>query len=390
MNTLFQEYLPERTSLSRGQKLVVRDFKRTLFFVFLIVILAVGASTSSRAEDAATEAIRTELRHLDIKTLIARAESGDVEAQNQLGIRYELGRGIAQDHKSAMTWYMKAAEGNLAGAMANVGRLYAQGLGAPKDEQLALTWMQKGADLGSADAQNYVGWAYATGAGYKQDYQKAFDYYTKAADSGNSNAQNNLAHMYANGQFVSLDFRRAGELYGKALQGRHLDEKARKDTTSLLALYARKCSSNVKPDGVIVYDLDSCFAAISTGDPAVLHAVGIAYHSGEASVDRDYAKAFHYITLSAKLRFPSAQVHLATMYDEGLGTPINLVEAYAWYATAETQPGLVTIQRELIEVSKKYALKHLGLIDDFRAKSKAKQYIKLYGFNAGDANANHK
>lgn len=66
------------------------------------------------------------------------AESGDVEAQTNVGEIYERGMGVAPDHAEAAKWYRKAADKNYARALFNLGTLYEQGLGVPQDGLEAL------------------------------------------------------------------------------------------------------------------------------------------------------------------------------------------------------------------------------------------------------------
>ena len=73
----------------------------------------------------------------DFKSLKALAEKGDATAQNNLGWRYDMGRGVKQDFKEAVKWYRKAAEQNYAGALYRLGMAYANGRGVEKDDKEA-------------------------------------------------------------------------------------------------------------------------------------------------------------------------------------------------------------------------------------------------------------
>jgi tetratricopeptide (TPR) repeat protein len=66
------------------------------------------------------------------------AESGDVEAQTNVGEIYERGMGVAPDYEAAAKWYQKAADKNYARALFNLGTMYEQGLGVPQDGLKAL------------------------------------------------------------------------------------------------------------------------------------------------------------------------------------------------------------------------------------------------------------
>ncbi|WP_116807510.1 caspase family protein [Steroidobacter cummioxidans] len=66
------------------------------------------------------------------------AESGDLEAQTNVGEIYERGLGVAPDYEAAAKWYRKAADKNYARALFNLGTMYEQGLGVPQDGLKAL------------------------------------------------------------------------------------------------------------------------------------------------------------------------------------------------------------------------------------------------------------
>ena len=76
-----------------------------------------------------------------------RAAEGDQpDAENELGVHYEDGDGVAQNYIQAAYWFRKAAEHvpNLGGAgqgRNNLGNLYVEGLGVPKDYVQAYMWL---------------------------------------------------------------------------------------------------------------------------------------------------------------------------------------------------------------------------------------------------------
>ena len=143
--------------------------------------------------------------HQDLDTIRTLAEKGSSEAQFKLGVAYDAGEGVPQDHKQAVLWYTKAAEQGDADAQSILGVAYANGVGVPQDLKQAVLWFTKAAEQGHANAQSNLGVAYANGQGVPQDYKKAVLWYTKAAEQGVANAQYNLGKAYANGQGVPKD-----------------------------------------------------------------------------------------------------------------------------------------------------------------------------------------
>jgi uncharacterized protein len=68
------------------------------------------------------------------------AEEGNVAAQFNLGIMYQLSHGVPQDNDAAVSWYRKAAEQGLAEAQYNLGVMYANGEGVSQDYAAAHMW----------------------------------------------------------------------------------------------------------------------------------------------------------------------------------------------------------------------------------------------------------
>lgn len=91
------------------------------------------------------------------------AEKGNAVAQNNLGVMYATGNGVAQDYKAAAKWYERAAEQGYAVAQHNLGGLYEQGLGVPQDPAAAAVWYALGAEQGDAWAQLSLAELHATG-----------------------------------------------------------------------------------------------------------------------------------------------------------------------------------------------------------------------------------
>ena len=78
-----------------------------------------------------------------------------------------------QDYVKAVEWYQKAALQGKADAQYNLGIMYEQGKGVKQDSVEAIKWWQKAVAQGLAPAQYALGNMYAHGRGIKQNYQKA-------------------------------------------------------------------------------------------------------------------------------------------------------------------------------------------------------------------------
>ena len=92
----------------------------------------------------------------NLKTITAKAEQGDSEAQFGLGLMFSS-IGEAQDYAAAAQWYLKAAQLDHPLAQFNLAQMYAKGQGVERNDQEALVWMRKAADQGDAGAQFELG-----------------------------------------------------------------------------------------------------------------------------------------------------------------------------------------------------------------------------------------
>ncbi|HXH04025.1 MAG TPA: FimV/HubP family polar landmark protein [Candidatus Competibacteraceae bacterium] len=86
----------------------------------------------------------------EFKTL---AEQEHADAQNNLGVMYNTGKGVPQDYLEAAKWYRRAAEQGHVDAQNNLGALYAQGHGVPRDDVMAYVWFEQAAQKGDQGAR---------------------------------------------------------------------------------------------------------------------------------------------------------------------------------------------------------------------------------------------
>ncbi|MDR0328908.1 MAG: sel1 repeat family protein, partial [Planctomycetaceae bacterium] len=150
--------------------------------------------------------------------LLSLAENGDAAAQNDLGVCYHNGTGIAKDEQEAVRWFHKAAEQGNVEAQRNLGLCYTDGLGIDKDEREAVKWFRKAAEQGHAPSQTNLGAAYYDGVGVSKDTKEAVNLFQKAAEQGYPNAQYLLGSCYANGVGIAKDEREAVRWFHKSAE----------------------------------------------------------------------------------------------------------------------------------------------------------------------------
>jgi uncharacterized protein len=115
-----------------------RTFKAATAALMLAVSIA-GSVCAGPFEDAAA-AYRKGDYAAALGIIRPLAEEGNVAAQFNLGVMYQLSHGVPQDNEAAVSWYRKAAEQGLAQAQYNLGVMYANGEGVEQDYAAAHMW----------------------------------------------------------------------------------------------------------------------------------------------------------------------------------------------------------------------------------------------------------
>jgi uncharacterized protein len=108
-----------------------RTFKATVAALMLAVSFA-GSVAAGPFEDGAAAYKKGDYATA-LRLLGPLAEEGNVAAQFNLGLMYQLSQGVPQDDEAATSWYRKAAEQGLADAQYNLGFMYANGPGCPAE-----------------------------------------------------------------------------------------------------------------------------------------------------------------------------------------------------------------------------------------------------------------
>ena len=120
---------------------------RALFVLILLtgVILTSGHAPASPLSDISAT----------VQSLRTQAAQGDRQAQLNLGVLHDFGRGVPQDYAEARQWYVKAAAQGDAGAQFNLGVLYDLGHGVPRDNVRAYMWFSLAGANGHKQAAEF-------------------------------------------------------------------------------------------------------------------------------------------------------------------------------------------------------------------------------------------
>lgn len=98
-----------------------------------------------------SKALKTLMIAIALRELRPLAEQGDAEAQYNLGVMYNEGKGVPQDYTEAVNWYRKAAEQGFASAQYRLGNMYKDGQGVIQDIVYAHMWSNIAAANGNQD-----------------------------------------------------------------------------------------------------------------------------------------------------------------------------------------------------------------------------------------------
>ena len=204
-----------------------------------------------------------------INELRKAAESGDIEAQYELGTRLYYGNGCNLNNIEAVKWFRKAAEQGYTKAQYLLGQSLVLGMGCEKNKEEAEKWFRKAAEQGHAKARDYLDYLlmeqtpqdknnnnyliyqlrkaaeegdvevqYELGArlyyGNKCNVnnEEAVKWFRKAAEQGYTKAQYLLGQSFVLGMGCKKDEKEAIKWFRKAAEQGHI--KAREYLNSLL------------------------------------------------------------------------------------------------------------------------------------------------------------
>ena len=112
----------------------------SLFKFTVVCVAALAICGCDRGQPTAPGQATSAVTAADFAATKKDAESGDAEAQYNLGLMYDNGEGVPQDNAEAVKWYRLAADQGKALGQLNLGVMYYNGEGVPKDLVEAYAW----------------------------------------------------------------------------------------------------------------------------------------------------------------------------------------------------------------------------------------------------------
>ena len=112
----------------------------------LAVALLAPLSASQATQEVGAFAVRFDAPAFESgftgTLFVAFAEQGEPRSQNNLGMSYLQGAGVAKDPRTAAEWFEKAAAQGVVQAQFSLGAAYARGDGVPRDLVRSYAWFE--------------------------------------------------------------------------------------------------------------------------------------------------------------------------------------------------------------------------------------------------------
>lgn len=281
-----------------------------------------------------------------VEWYLLSAEKGNLDSARNLAWLYEKGQGTRVNKKEAFKWMTKAAQKGWKSASVELGRYYAVGVGTAQnaDKALALLTPYSNNDLA---ATYYLARMYYLGQGLEKDYKKSFKLFSSKVLKEDLDALYNLGEHYYLGHGVSKDYNKAYDFHLKAA------EKGKSSSMFRLGWMYENGEGEQKNDRKAFYWYTQ---AAEKGNTLAQNNLGVMYANGTATRKDDY-QAFKWYKKAAEAGDDVAQSNLASRYKNGLGTSRSYEKAVYWYAKA-VQQNYTSAQQDLNNIlyrlSKKY------------------------------------
>ena len=279
------------------------------------------------------------------------AQSGDVDAQRNLGLLHQTGRGVPLDLGAAFYWYRLAAEAGNAPSANSVAMMYLAGDGLPSDYVAAGAWLTRAAAQGYGPAQFNLGLLYERGIGFEQDDRAALGWFVLAAENGQGAAVARITQIrgrLADGGAPppTRESRMAVQLSWaivRGLTGIGTDVEVAALTQAAALDGAPDAAAEAPPLpilGVLTPPVPAILMAEATEALTGLNRIAAADRlvRGRAAFERgDGGAAMTALLPAAIAGDAESQFLVGRMYEAGMGVAADPAEAVAWLALAAIQ-----------------------------------------------------
>jgi len=292
------------------------------------------------------------------------ADKGDAQACWMLGLRFELGNGVATNAVTAYQWVALAAarSGGVHRSLMQkdedrlASRLTAEQIKQARkpalDFVLKRTEARKvAADKGDVEAMFALGMQLFLGEGIAVDKTKAAARLSQAAEHGHAGAAALLGRMYLNGDTVTKDLELGYRLlehaatHGNALARADIAEAPKSMTPAQLA----EASETAR--ALLAKKVALLEAATAKADSAAKFKLGLMFYLG-TEIPKDLPSAAGWFEKAGEQGHAEAPALLAGMFFSGEGVKKSFAETYKWHGIAKARgnPTATANQNEVVKL----------------------------------------
>lgn len=157
-----------------------------------------------------------DLKERNINDIISMANEGNVDAMNELGVRYINGEGVEKDEKKAFELFNSASKKDCIKAKFNLAMCYYNGNGIEQNDTVSFNILKELAEkYNHARSYYYLGEFYFFGGPVEIDYEKSFFYYNEALKINPKylKAKLCIAYAYYSGKGIKKNYEIAFNMF---------------------------------------------------------------------------------------------------------------------------------------------------------------------------------
>lgn len=280
-------------------------------------------------------------------------------AAHSLAFMYMNGKGVQENERTAMQYFLIAAEKGIVQAQRIISREYLSGEFFEQNYETARMWMERAAEQGDPQAQFTLGRYYISGFGFDDD-QKSFEWFLKAAQQEYPEAEYVVGGCYLHNIYVDTDYSKANEWFELAAE--HGEVQAMFEL-GISYLEGRGIPRNSTLGIKYLVQAADAGHAPAYKELADRFYLGIDNYNGQSCYTNP-SEAHKYAMLAVQDENNSAaQYRLATILHHSFGNPTSAKE---WYVRA-AKSGHVEAK---LELSKIYIQQQDSLVEAFSMLTK--------------------
>lgn len=307
----------------------------------LLCSLAGNAQVTTRTPKVNTDSLvvarRTQEMRDSLNVIMDMAKAGDASAMNEVGTWYYTGKHVKKDYAQAYEWWKKASLKSNVRAIANLGICYQLGRGVERDSVDAVRLYEKSIKEGNSTLLSQrvknvsknafdamlVGNCYENGVGVKKDYAKAAGFYAQAASMGSVDGmrQAGLCYLNAKENAKALSYFEKGAAKGD-LSSEYWAGK----------MLLGGMNVHVNKQQAVIYLLK----AAEGGMAAAQAEMGTLYAEGNG-VTKNLSQAAEWYRKSALQGNPKGMWHYGNLLKDGIDVAQDYEQALFWMSEAAPQ-----------------------------------------------------